>query len=282
MITPLAIVRLNVFSSTMTSYRAGALKIYSSQPPPLATTVSGKAAEAIAINDKNDHKMKRLTFTFDNGPVPGATECILDFLLQRGIKATFFVVGRQLQAPEGRRLAERAHAEGHWIGNHTYSHGEPLGADGSAERVAREIGQTQQLLDALSHPKKFFRPNGKGHLGPHLLSSEALAYFVDNRMTLVTWNNVPRDWEEPHEAWVDKALATLAELPWSLLVLHDQHIAKMMDTLAEFYDRALAMGTEIVQDFPDDCVPLREGRLVGRIDELVTPSPASSAIALNE
>lgn len=217
--------------------------------------------------------MRRLTFTFDNGPAPGATERVLDFLSQRAIKATFFVVGRQLQTPQGRRLVERAHAEGHWIGNHTYSHGEPLGIDGSAARVTAEIGQTQQLLGALSHPSKLFRPNGKGRLGPHLLSAEALAYLVEHRFTVVTWNNVPHDWEEPHRAWVERALATLAELPWSLLVLHDEHIARMIDTLADFCDRALAMGVEIVQDFPAGCVPMREGRVVGNVDDLVTSKP---------
>ena len=63
--------------------------------------------------------MQRLTFTFDNGPAPGATEKVLDFLAERAIKATFFVVGARLRTPQGRQLAERAHAEGHWIGNHT-------------------------------------------------------------------------------------------------------------------------------------------------------------------
>ncbi len=220
--------------------------------------------------------MTRLTFTFDNGPVPEATERVLDFLAERAIKATFFVVGNQLQTAESRRLVERAKTEGHWIGNHTFSHGTPLGIDGSAERVAWEIGETQHLLGALSHPLKLFRPNGKGRLGAHLLSVAARSYLVEHRFTLVTWNNVPRDWEPPHRAWVEKALTTLAELPWSLLVLHDVHIAQMMDTLADFHDRAVAMGVEIVQEFPPDCVPIREGRVVGDVDALVTPDQAVS------
>ena len=139
-----------------------------------------------------------------------------------------------------------------------------------AARVAWEIGQTQQLLGALSRPPKLFRPNGKGHLGPHLASPEAIAYLIENRFTLVTWNKVRRDWEELHRAWVEKALAALGELPWSVLVPHDEHIAGMMGTLAEFHDKALAMGVEIVQDFPARCVPVREGRDVGSVDDLET------------
>lgn len=213
--------------------------------------------------------MRRLTFTFDNGPVPGATDKVLDFLAERSIKATFFVVGERLRGAEGRRLAERAKAEGHWIGNHTLTHGEPLGIGGSRERVEREIGETQRLLGALAHPRKFFRPNGKGFLGPHLLSRDALAFLIEQRFTLVTWNNVPRDWEEPKTAWVDKALATLGDSSWSLLVLHDEHVASMMRTLVDFYERVTQMGVEIVQDFPASCVPIRQGEITGPIDNLV-------------
>lgn len=221
--------------------------------------------------------MRRLTFSFDNGPVPGATDKVLAFLAERSIKATFFVVGEQLRTRDGRNLAERAQAEGHWIGNHTLTHGEPLGLAGSRARVEREIGETQRLLGALAHPRKFFRPNGKGSLGPHLLSREALDYLVEERFTLVTWNNVPRDWEEPKSAWVEKALATLNEQSWSLLVLHDEHIAAMMPMLAEFHKRIVQMGVEIVQDFPASCVPIRQGQIVGPVEELATAALADPA-----
>ena len=52
-----------------------------------------------------------------------ATPRVLDVLGERGVKATFFVVGEQLR--EHRELAERAAAEGHWIGNHTFTHPRP-------------------------------------------------------------------------------------------------------------------------------------------------------------
>jgi peptidoglycan-N-acetylglucosamine deacetylase len=108
--------------------------------------------------------MQRLTFTFDNGPVPGATDTVLDLLAAHAIKATFFVVGNRLQTPQGRRLAERAHAEGHWLGNHTYSHGEPLGLSGTRRHIEHEIGETQRLLGALAHPQKLFRRTARVRL----------------------------------------------------------------------------------------------------------------------
>ncbi len=221
--------------------------------------------------------MQRLTFTFDNGPAPGATDKVLDVLAARSIKATFFVVGDRLRTPQGRRLAERAYAEGHWIGNHTYSHGEPLGVSGNRRHVEHEIGETQRLIGALAHPQKFFRPNGSGALGPHLLSRQAADYLVEHRFTVATWNNVPRDWQEPKRDWLERAVAGLAASSWSVLVLHEEHIAGMMDTLIEFHRRVIEADIEIVQDLPASCMPIRNGTITAALDELVGPDATASA-----
>ena len=63
-----------------------------------------------------------LTLSFDNGPTPDVTPHVLDVLGRRGVKSTFFVIGEKLVRPANRALAERAHAEGHWVGNNTWSH----------------------------------------------------------------------------------------------------------------------------------------------------------------
>ena len=77
-----------------------------------------------------------VTLTFDNGPDPEATPHVLDVLAARDLKATFFVVGERLAA--ARHLAERAHAEGHWIGNHTWTHRAPFGElEDSCARMRR-------------------------------------------------------------------------------------------------------------------------------------------------
>ena len=222
--------------------------------------------------------MQRLTFTFDNGPVPGATDKVLDFLASRSIKATFFVIGERLRTPAGRRLAERAHAQGHWIGNHTLTHGEPLGLVGTANHIEREIGETQRLIGSLAHPQKLFRPNGKGSLGPHLLSRATADYLMMQAFTLVTWNNVPRDWVDPKTDWLARAVAALADSPWSLLVLHDQHIAGMMESLAEFHGYLVAKGVEIRQELPPCCLPIRNGKICEAIDGLMAlETPAASS-----
>lgn len=205
--------------------------------------------------------MRRLTFTFDNGPCPGATEALLDFLAERQINTTFFVVGKNLADDSRRRLAERARSEGHWIGNHTFSHGVPLGIEGSADRVAHEIGDAQCALGDLAHPRKFFRPNGGGKLGPHVLSAEAIAYLKMNHYTLVTWNSVPGDYLSPHEAWFDHAIEDLERHDWTVIVLHDEHICRMLGLLAAFCDELARRNIRIVQEFPEACVPIERGKV---------------------
>src|SRR4029077_18310068 len=55
-----------------------------------------------------------LTLTFDNGPEPGVTPRVLDILRERGIKATFFVIGEKLGDPERRRLGVPPPQRGPW------------------------------------------------------------------------------------------------------------------------------------------------------------------------
>ena len=219
--------------------------------------------------------MRRLTLTFDNGPWPGPTEAVLDILADRSLRATFFMVGERLRAPGSRPLAERAKAAGHWIGNHTMTHGVPLGLRTEPDAVEQEIGATEALIGPLSHPDRFFRPHGKGSLGPHLLSRAAADFLIAWRYTVVTWNNVPRDWVEPRAAWPDRALAAIAKQPWSVLVLHEHYLDGMMDSLSRFLDRMLAEGVEIVQEFPEDCIPLRRGEPRETFWSLVSDSPPS-------
>jgi peptidoglycan-N-acetylglucosamine deacetylase len=219
--------------------------------------------------------MKRLTFTFDNGPWGVETDRLLDFLKERRIKSTFFVVGQQLTDEAGLERIRRAHREGHWIANHTYTHGTPLGLDGGPEVVEREIAQTQKTLGSLAHPRKFFRPNGAGSVGPHLLSRDAVNHLMSNDYTVVLWNSAPGDWLAPHEAWFGRALDDVDRLDWTVLVLHDKHIGTMLGLLADFHDEMLRRGIEIVQDFPDDLLPISAGRATMSLDHISTQaSPA--------
>jgi peptidoglycan/xylan/chitin deacetylase (PgdA/CDA1 family) len=209
----------------------------------------------------------KLTLSFDNGPDPDVTPAVLDVLRDRGVTAQFFVLGRQLGDPRCRRLVERARDAGHLVGNHSFSHTVPLGRDDRPDAVDAEIAATEALLAPLVPGARRFRPVGGGELGRHLLTRRAVDYLVAHRYSCILWNSVPRDWIDP-EGWVDRALADAATRPHTLVVLHDIPGACLAG-LPGFLDAARAAGFELVADAPPDCAPIVDGRVTGKLDELV-------------
>jgi peptidoglycan/xylan/chitin deacetylase (PgdA/CDA1 family) len=211
--------------------------------------------------------MTAITLTFDNGPEPDVTPHVLDVLGRHDIRTTFFVVGEKLQ--QRRHLAERAHADGHWIGNHTFTHRLPLGMIDEPGVAAAEIERTQGLIGDIAHPRRLFRPfGGGGRLGPQLLNREALTYLQDNAFTCVLWNVIAHDWSQP-DGWVERALDLCFARPHALLVLHDLPTRAMND-LDRFIATARDRGATFAQDFPNDCVPIERGKLTASIEPYVS------------
>ena len=97
--------------------------------------------------------MTRVTLTFDNGPEAAVTNEVLGTLAQRGIRSTFFVIGEKFDTPDGRAATERAHDEGHWIANHSYTHSFSLGDSDDPNVFDDEVTRTQELLGDLAHPR---------------------------------------------------------------------------------------------------------------------------------
>ncbi|MEQ8804956.1 MAG: polysaccharide deacetylase family protein [Rhodospirillales bacterium] len=219
--------------------------------------------------------MRDVTLTFDNGPEPDVTPGVLDVLARADVLATFFVLGKKIADPARRRLAERAAAEGHWIANHTYSHETPLGNLPGRDVPEAEIGRTQDLIGGLAHPDRLFRPfGGGGALGPHLLSRPVADYLMAGRYTCVLWNSIPRDWADP-DGWVETALDQLAPLDHGLIVVHDLPTGAMAH-LERFIDKVRDAGGTFRQDFPEDCVPLRRGRVTGDFAACVTETAGAA------
>ncbi|WP_339029061.1 polysaccharide deacetylase family protein [Bradyrhizobium symbiodeficiens] len=213
--------------------------------------------------------MYDLTLTFDNGPDPDVTPRVLDILAARGIKTTFFVIGEKLADPARRALAERAHGEGHWIGNHTFTHSIPLGEQSGGDTAENEIGRTQTAIGNLAHPNRWFRPfGGGGNLDQRLLKPSVVDHLTRNRHSCVLWNSIPRDWADP-DGWTERALDQCGRQPWTLMVLHDLPTGAMAH-LERFLDRAEAAGARFRQDFPPSCVPIRNGEIALPINDFVS------------
>jgi peptidoglycan-N-acetylglucosamine deacetylase len=213
---------------------------------------------------------KKITLTFDNGPTPGVTDRVLDMLSQRHMSAIFFVVGENISSPAGHRLVARAVREGHRIGNHSFTHGLPLGELSAAETI-HEISSTQTLLDDFTDINRYFRPWGtEGALERRCLNQTAVDYLIAGKYTCVLWNSIPRDWADPN-GWVSRALADTRNHQHTVVVLHDLPTGAL-EHLPRFLDELKYSGLEVTTQLPDDCVPIVRGRKRTPIDHLMAPA----------
>ena len=126
-------------------------------------------------------------------------------------------------------------SEGHWIGNHTFTHSVPLGLQRDPDAARNEIGRTQGVIGDLAHPKRWFRPfGGGGNLDERLLKPSVVDHLCAGGYSCVLWNAIPRDWDDP-DGWAERALAQCRAQPWSLMVLHDLP-SGAMSHLEDFLD----------------------------------------------
>jgi peptidoglycan/xylan/chitin deacetylase (PgdA/CDA1 family) len=209
--------------------------------------------------------LAQVTLTFDNGPESQATPLVLDCLGHHGIKSTFFVLGQKVSTPDGLDLARRASREGHWIGNHTWSHAGRLG-DGTREVALQEFERTEQALSwVVDQRVPLFRPRGgAGKLGRGLLHPAVVDRLTLGGYTCVLWNSVPGDYRDP-DGWMDRALADCRTREWSLVVLHDLPNGAMRH-LDSFLRRLRDKGHDLTQEFPLDCTPIVGGKIVQPLD----------------
>lgn len=104
-----------------------------------------------------DQNINKVALTFDDGPNPIYTEKILSILKEAGVMATFFLIGRNAELyPD---IVRRILADGHDIGNHTYTHARL--AEVSEETVRSEIVKAETVITSITgNSPVFFRPPG--------------------------------------------------------------------------------------------------------------------------
>lgn len=138
---------------------------------------NGKAAVGSDAPDT-----KRIALTFDDGPHPVCTPRLLDGLKERGVKATFFVIGKNAEANPD--IIKRMSGEGHLIGNHTYDHVQISSL--SDEAACAQITKTDDAVFSLTGKHtEYVRP-------PFGLWKDGLECGLE--MFPIMWTIDPRDW----------------------------------------------------------------------------------------
>ena len=196
------------------------------------------------------------------------TDQVLDILAERSLRAIFFVVANRVDGDAAARaLLTRMVRDCHRVGNHSLTHGHPLGELSEQETIA-EIATAHDILREFTGEKSLFRPWGtEGQLDRRCLNRTAVNYLVSGKHTCVLWNSVPRDWADPI-GWIDRALADVRTREHTLVVIHDLP-SGAMDGLPRFLDELDRSGVAVTAELPTECVPIIGGRIVGAVDRLM-------------
>ena len=166
--------------------------------------------EPVRQSDTVNPTGKIVYLTFDDGPSPLYTERLLDGLKERGVVATFFVTGENAEScPD---LIRREKADGHLIGNHTYSHIQ-LTSD-NKEVFREELVKTNEILKAITGENvTYIRP-------PYGSWDKSLEQ--DLNMFPVLWNVDPLDWCTPDAGLVMSRVLQQVE-DGDIILLHDYY-----------------------------------------------------------
>ena len=131
------------------------------------------------IQTAGPRAQKGLYLTFDDGPHPEHTPPLLDLLARHGAKATFFLIGEQIDRHPA--LARRIVEEGHTLGNHSFTH--PQFETLSLDAQFDEIERTDRALASVSgRPRHGFRPP-RG-----VLPLPLMLRFIRKRRRIAYWS----------------------------------------------------------------------------------------------
>lgn len=160
-----------------------------------------------AISEKVQ-EAKKVALTFDDGPHKKYTKLLLDGLRERNVTATFFLIGESIDGKE--ELVRQMNADGHLIGNHTYSHLQ-LGKVQEDEACA-EIWKTNTLIyDITGEMPCYIRP-------PFGEWKDDLGCAID--MNVVLWDVDPEDWKYKDTSRVTQHVVNHVK-DGDIILLHD-------------------------------------------------------------
>jgi len=161
--------------------------------------------------------LNEVVLTFDDGPSPALTPQLLDILARHNIKAMFFVLGSLLGTTSGKKAMQRAFAEGHIIGNHSFDH--PNFQKLTLAKVKDQLKRTQDLIGECTHPLKFMRP-------PYGSTNKSIDNLIKTEgYTKLLWNVDSMDWSKKFKpsAWIANAMQQINNRSDSIVLMHDIH-----------------------------------------------------------
>ncbi len=176
----------------------------------------------------------KIAITFDDGPNASYTPWLLDGLKERNVKATFFLLGQNMEAKSNQEVVLRMYKEGHLIGNHTYHHLEIPKL--TTQDAVREIKDTETIIEKITGEKSgYFRP-------PYGSWDKNLEKYLS--VIPIFWTVDPRDWESKNKEEIVNKVVTEAKEN-DIILLHDCY-SSSVEAALEIIDILQQRGFEFV------------------------------------
>jgi peptidoglycan/xylan/chitin deacetylase (PgdA/CDA1 family) len=224
-------IRLSLFAVTLVFV----LPTLASAQNTAATPLTAGVTEKITFTDVNVDG-PYIAMTFDDGPHATNTAKLLEMAAKRHIRLTFFVLGECVQ--QNPAVLQREVAEGHEIGNHSWSH--PNLAKLSDEAVRSQLQRTEDIIvkTAGIKPKLMRPPYGE------LTKRQRVWVNHDFGYKVILWDVDPLDWKRPGPDVVARRIIA-GTRPGSIILSHDIH-PPTIEAMPQVFDALLAKGFKFV------------------------------------
>jgi peptidoglycan-N-acetylglucosamine deacetylase len=182
------------------------------------------------------HTMQKvIALTFDDGPDPETTPVLLDLLARKGVRATFFCIGKRVA--RHRELARRIATEEHLIGNHSFAHSRGTNLFGEARLRADLERAQEEIAQAVGRKPEFFRP-------PMMLTNQRV-FRVARALSLTVAGCTVRGYDlrgASTEKVLHRVLGRLK--PGAIIALHDSGVPpeRLVDLVERLLDQLHTQG----------------------------------------
>lgn len=213
-----------------------------------------KVRDCIALEDnlRKDGEPMTVYLTFDDGPSENTPE-ILDILKKHGVKATFFVTGKE--GDEAKQWYEQIVADGHTLGMHSYSHKYSTIYE-SVDTFSADFTKLHDFLEDTTGVKcQFYRfPGGSSNQVSNTDMNEFIDYLGEQGMTYYDWNVVCGDATSQiytADELVQNVMTDVVKYKYSVVLMHD---AAEKDSTVEALEKIL----QKLEEMDAEILPIKE------------------------